>query len=347
MSITLSKEEETRALDIHKKSIVVLTHIDTVIYWAPKPNLTSLYYDLVPWPEKMSLGKRTKFGHVDIPRMIEGGVNCPIFAICVTSLYKPERSLMRSMEMLDAFYNEISQNSEAVFLATKTDEIIKAKKDGRISAMLAIEGGEAIEGNLAALRIMHKLGIRMFGLTHNNRNQIGDGIGEARTQSGLTEFGVELIKELNKLGIVIDVSHISDQGFWDAIEISKSPIIASHSNSRTICNISRNLNDEQAIALAEQGGVIGINFWPPSIAKKEVSINRTLDHVDHFVDLIGSDYVGIGSDFDGYDTPLIGLEDVSKIPNITKGLVARGYSDNEIKKILGGNFLRMFERVIG
>jgi membrane dipeptidase len=286
-----------RALEVHKKSIVVLAHIDTVIYWSPKPPFTPPYYDLKPWPEQMSLGKRTKFGHVDIPRMMEGGVNCPVFAVCVTALYKPERALMRSMEMLDTFYNELAENKDKIMLALSTEEIRKAKKDGIISSMLSIEGGESIEGNLAVLRLFHRLGVRMSGLTHNNRNRIGDGIAEARTKGGLTEFGVQLVKELNRLGIVIDVSHLSDNGFWDVIETSKAPIIASHSNSRKLCGISRNLNNDQIKALSESGGVVGINFWPLSISKHKSDIEKALDHIDHISELVGVDYVGLGSDF--------------------------------------------------
>jgi membrane dipeptidase len=342
----LSSSEEVRALEVHKKSIVVLTHIDTVIYWSPKPIYTPPYFDLKPWQEQMSLGKRTKFGHVDIPRMMEGGINCPVFAICVTTLYKPERALMRSMEMLDAYYNEITKNQDKILLALTTEEILKAKKDGKISSMLSIEGGESIEGNLAALRMIHKLGVRIFGLTHNNRNQIGDGIGEARTRGGLTEFGVQLVEALNRLGIIVDVSHLSDNGFWDVIETSKAPIIASHSNSRKVCDISRNLTDDQIKALSESGGVVGINFWLPSIAENDPDLEKVLDHIDHISELVGVDYIGLGSDFDGFDSQLPGLEDASKIPNITRGLVKRGYSDNDINKILGANFLRVFKEVI-
>jgi membrane dipeptidase len=345
--ISLSKEEEIKALEIHKRSIVVLTHIDTVIFWAPRPNVVPFYFDLIPWPEEMSLGKRTGFGHVDLPRILEGGVSCPVFALAVTPNYMPERSLMRSMELLDAFYRELEKNRDRVFLATTVDEVVKAKKNGRVSAMLAIEGGEAIEGNLAALRMLHRLGVRLFGLTHNYRNKIADGMGEARTGSGLTEFGVELISELNKLQIVVDVSHLSDPGFWDVIEVSKDPIIASHSNARSLCNHLRNLTDDQLKAVAEGGGVVGVNFYPEVVHVKEPSLGRVLDHFDYLIDLVGVDYVGVGSDYDGMRKPPVGLEDISKMLNVTRGLMSRGYSEDEIEKILGGNFLRIFKNVIG
>ena len=345
--ISLSREDEMKALEIHERSIVVLTHIDTVIFWAPRPNVVPFYFDLVPWPEEMRLGKRTGFGHVDLPRLLEGGVNCPVFALAVTPNYMPERSLMRFMELLDAFYRELGENKERVVLATTADEVVKAKKDGRVSAMLAIEGGEAIEGNLAALRMLHRLGVRLFGLTHNYRNKIADGMGEARTGSGLTEFGVELIGELNRLGIIVDVSHLSDPGFWDVVEVSKDPIIASHSNARGLCDHLRNLTDDQVKAVAEGGGVVGVNFYPEVVHEEEATLGRVLDHFDYLVDLVGADHVGIGSDYDGMRQPPVGLEDVSKMPNITRGLVSRGYSEDEIVKILGGNFLRVFREVIG
>jgi membrane dipeptidase len=342
----LSREEETKATEIHERSIVVLTHIDTVIFWAPRPNVVSFYFDLMSWPEKMQLGKRTNFGHVDLPRLLEGGVSCPVFALAVTPNYMPERSLMRSMELLDAFYRELGENREHVVLAITANEIVKAKKEGRISAMLAIEGGEAIEGNLAALRMLHRLGVRLFGLTHNYRNNIADGMDETRTGSGLTEFGVELIGELNRMGIIVDVSHLSDPGFWDVVEISKDPIIASHSNARSLCDHLRNLTDDQVKAIAEGGGVVGVNFYP-EIVHEEATLGKVLDHFDYLDDLVGADHVGIGSDYDGMRQPPAGLEDVSKMPNITRGLVSRGYSEDEIVKVLGRNFLRVFRDVIG
>jgi membrane dipeptidase len=339
-----SKEIADRVVDIHENSVVVLGHCDTVIFWGPRPPLTPLYFDLVPWPEEMRLGKRTNFGHIDLPRLIEGGVSCPVFAMCPTQIYKPERSLMRTIELLDAFYRELGCNSEKVILATRVDDIVKAKEKSKVSAVIAIEGGESIEGNLAALRMLHKLGVRIFGLTHNVRNQIGDGVGE-RTNSGLTNFGVQLIEELNNLGIVIDLSHLNDEGFWDVIEVSEDPIVATHSNSRAVCNIPRNLSDEQIAAIAKSGGVVGVNFLPESIDPESPTLERVLDHIDHMVELVGPEYVGIGSDFDGMDITPTGLKDVSEIPNLTKGLISRGYGDEDIIKILGGNFLRVFREV--
>jgi len=337
-------ELNNRVKEIHKESVVVLAHCDTPIFWGPKPPLTPLYFDLESWPEEMRLGKRTKFGHVDLPRLIEGGVSCPVFAICPTQVYKPERSIMRTLELFDAIIREIKSNSDKVVHATRVNDIVQAKLDGKVSVVVSIEGGEAIEGNLAVLRVLQQLGIRIFGLTHNNRNQIGDGVGE-RTQSGLTNFGFKSIKELNKLGVVIDVSHLNDEGFWDVIEASKDPIVATHSNTRAICNVPRNLSDKQIKAIAKNGGVVGVNFFAECIDPIHPTLDRILDHIDHMVNLVGVDYVGIGSDYDGMDVTPVGLKDVSEIPNITKGLIRRGYKTDDINKILGENFLRVFKEV--
>jgi membrane dipeptidase len=175
---------------------------------------------------------------------------------------------------------------------------------------------------------LYRLGVRLLTLTWNQRNQIADGIGESRTGSGLTEFGLKVIDEMNDLRMLIDVSHLSETGFWDVIKKSNDPIIASHSNCYALCPHLRNLKDEQIKAIADKGGVIGITFVP-------------------IVEKVGVDYVGLGSDFDGTDGLPLGLEGVDKIPNITEELLDRGYKEREIEKILGGNFLRVFKEVVG
>jgi membrane dipeptidase len=185
----------------------------------------------------------------------------------------------------------------------------------------------------------------MFSLVYH-RSELADGASQNRTRGGLTTLGVEAAEEAQRLGIVMDVSHLSDAGFWDLIEIVKKPLIASHSSCRALCDHPRNLADDQVRAMADRGGVIGVNFAPNFIHPVKATVERVVDHIDHIVSLVGIDHVGLGSDFDGISTTPEGLEDVTRMPNVTKVLVDRGYSSSEVKKILGENHLRVFKQVM-
>ena len=240
-------------------------------------------------------------------------------------------------------------HEDKLMFFTKVSDVREAERKGKVAAMLSIEGGEAVEADLGVLRMLHRLGVRAMTLTWNGRNQIADGAAEARTKGGLTNFGVELVGEMNRIGMVVDVSHISDAGFFDVIETTTKPIIASHSNCRALCNHRRNLTDEMIKALADKGGVMGMNFAPDFIdgRKENATLERLLDHVGHVVKIAGVDHVGLGSDFDGIETTPKGLEDVARMPYLTEGLIKKGYKEDYILKILGENFLRVFSEVIG
>ena len=323
-----------KSKQMHQKAIVFDGHCDTI---------------LEIMNHKKSLGSRTPTGHLDIPRMKEGGVNVQFFAVFIEDIYKPDRSLKRTLQLIDCFYREMEKNQDEISLVTNYNQINEANSAGKIAAILSVEGGEALEGDLGVLRILYKLGVRLLTLTWNQRNQIADGIGESRTGSGLTEFGLKVIEEMNDLRMFIDVSHLSETGFWDVIKRSKAPIVASHSNCYALCPHPRNLKDEQIKALADKGGVIGITFVPNFLTqeKRKTTVKDVVRHIDYLVKKVGIDYVGLGSDFDGTDVLPLGLESVDKIPNITEELLNRGYKEREIKKILGGNFLRVFKKVIG
>jgi membrane dipeptidase len=224
--------------------------------------------------------------------------------------------------------------------------ILAAKEKGLCSGLLAIEGAEPLMGDLAVLRNFYKLGVRMISFTWNWRTPFADGLSASRANSKLTDLGITAIEEMDRLGIVLDTSHISDTCFWDANDVKKGPFIASHSNSRVICDHRRNLTDDMLVALADHGGVAGMNFAPDFVAKEGANVEKLVDHIDHIVKKVGPDYVGLGSDFDGIGTPPIGLEDASKMSNITRELVHRGYEEEDIKKILGGNHLRVFREVL-
>ncbi|HHW99120.1 MAG TPA: membrane dipeptidase [Firmicutes bacterium] len=332
---------DERARQLHQDALVVDTHCDTllrVLGRAPYQQQQKAY----------RLADRHEEGHIDLPRMKEGGVDVQFFAAYIEPIYKPDRSLKRTMQIFDAFFTELDANSDSMMLATTVQDILTAKEQGKIAAVLAIEGGEALEGDLGVLRMFHRLGVRSIGLTWNERNDIADGVGDARSKGGLSAFGAAVIEEMNRLGILVDVSHLSDPGFWDAVEISKHPIIASHSNARAVCNHRRNLTDEQIKALAKNGGVMGMNFAAGFVkADGQPTLDDLLDHIDHIVQLVGPHHVGLGSDFDGIGATPEGLNDVTSMPLITEGLVKRGYSDEHIRLILGENYLRVFREVWG
>jgi membrane dipeptidase len=334
---------DSRVLDLHKRATVVDAHVDTLLDIMSPPARPTKF----PTPRNFS--ERSVKGHVDLPRLLEGGVDLQVFAAYIQPEYKIERALHRVTQLIDSFYQMLHANQAKMSLFTKVGDVEQAERQGKIAAMLSIEGGEAVEADLSVLRMLYRLGVRAMTLTWNERNQIADGAAEGRTKGGLTNFGVELISEMNKIGMAVDVSHLSDAGFFDVIETSKRPIIASHSNCRALCNHRRNLTDEMIKLLAEKDGVMGMNFAPAFVDDNpgNATLERILDHIDHAVEVAGVEHVGLGSDFDGIESCPKGLEDVTKIPYITEGLVTRNYSEDDILKVLGGNFLRVFKNIIG
>ena len=330
-------------IELHKRATVVDAHIDTLLdIMVPPARPTKL-------PTPRNFGERSTSGHVDLPRLIDSGIDLQVFAAYIQPEYKIERALHRVLQLADRFYQTLDQHRDKLLPFTKVSDVREAEKQGKIATMLSIEGGEAIEADLGILRMLHRLGVRAITLTWNERNQIADGAAEGRTKGGLTNFGVELVSEMNKIGMVIDVSHISDAGFFDVIQTTKGPIIASHSNCRALCSHRRNLTDEMIKLLAEKDGVMGMNFAPAFVDEKKdhASLEGVLDHVDHVVKVAGVNHVGLGSDFDGIETTPKGLEDVTKMPHFTDGLLKRGYGEEDIMKILGENFLRVFRKVMG
>jgi membrane dipeptidase len=293
------------------------------------------------------MGVRSSLGHVDIPRLLEGGVDCQVFAISSERSRLPSYPLRTALEMIDRFYIECGKTPDYIAPIKCYDDILKASKDGKVAAMLSIEGADVIEGKADLLRIFHRLGVRMVGLVHSIRNLLADGVADRRSKGGLSVLGVEAVELMERLGVIIDVSHLNDEGYWDLVEITQKPFIASHSNARAVCNHPRNMDDDMIRALAERGGVMGMNFAPNFVHPTTATVERMVDHIDYITELVGPDYIGLGSDFDGIPFTPVGLEDVTKMPNITKELVKRDYSPNDIKKILGENHLRLFKKVLG
>ncbi|MFA9437857.1 MAG: dipeptidase [Candidatus Bathyarchaeota archaeon] len=327
---------------IHKESTVVDTHCDT---------LKCLFHEFTKprdsmWELREDMGQRSSLGHLDVPRMIDGGISCQVFAVSSERSRTPAYPLRTAMVMIERFHREC-ESIPQLEPVTSYKGIIEAKKRGNVSGMLSIEGADVIEGRIEMLGVFHRLGVRMVGLVHSLRNQLADGVTDRRTGGGLSELGVHSVEELDRLGMIIDVSHLNDEGFWDVLELTRNPVIASHSNSRTVCGHPRNMTDEMIQALAGNGGVMGMNFAPSFVHPVEATLRGVVDHIDHIVNLVGPDHVGLGSDFDGIPYTPKGLEDASRMPDITRELVKRGYGKEDIVKILGGNHLRLIKEIAG
>ena len=332
----LTKKQEERAARIHREALVVDTHCDTLMKLTPQPRGS---------PPARRLGERSDTGHIDLPRLQEGGVDCQTFAVYTGKRVNQPDATLKVLQMIDVYYSECNAN-DGIVPVYSHDEILKAEKAGKVAALLAIEGAEPLQGDIGVLRVLHRLGVRMLSFTWNWRTPFADGLDAKRSGGKLTDLGVEALREMERLGMVLDVSHISDSCFWDVVDLKDGAFIASHSNCRDVCDHQRNLTDDMIRALADHGGVMGMNFAPSFVDKDEATVERVVDHIDHVVDLVGPDHVGLGSDFDGIGSTPIGLEDASKMPNITRELVKREYSDDDIVKILGDNYLRVFKTIL-
>lgn len=364
-----------KALKIHRETIVIDSHCDT---------------PMVMIRGDLDISKKSSQNDLDLIRMKEGGVDAAFFAVFVSNKFDKQQPSKKALEMIDEILNQIERNPHLAEMAYSSQNIINIHKTGKRAILMGMENGGPIEGSLRLLRNFYRLGIRYITLTHWNNNDICDAsTQEKKRWNGLSPFGKEVVKEMNRLGMIIDVSHISDQSFWDVLKISRAPVFASHSCVRSLCDTPRNMSDEMIKALAKKRGVIQINFYSGFLdpiykqkakeAEKKIAPEREkirekygddtsqywnemikvwkkfapappkievlINHIDYVVKLVGSDHVGLGSDFDGAGSFPKGLEDVSGYPLITYHLLKRGYNEEDIKKILGGNFLRLFKEV--
>jgi membrane dipeptidase len=302
--------------------------------------------------------------------------------------YPGAEAVRRTLDLRDAMQSVLDAHPDQIELATNSADIQRIVKAGKISAFLTIEGGHQIDDDLRVLRMYYKLGIRSMTLTHFRNNNWADSSTDTPAHNGLTDFGKEVVREMNRLGMLVDVSHVSDKTFYDALAVTSKPVIVSHSSMRAISDIPRNVTDDMLRALAKNGGVIGINFGEgfinpkdaealraaiktlssaPTLFGKELddyankdarneieahtkvaaTIDDVVAHIDHAVKIAGIDHVGIGSDFDGITGPPNGLEDVSKMPSLIAALLKHGFTDRDIKKIFGENYLRVIREVTG
>ncbi len=287
-------------------------------------------------------------GHIDLKRLKQyddGFVQ--FFAAFISPKHAKMGALCRAVDIIDRLYREIEINKDDISLCRNYNDILSATEANKVAAILTIEGGDALEGSISALRMLYELGVRAITLTWNYRNQIADGVADAITGGGLTPFGNDVVAEMNRLGMMVDVSHLSEAGFWDVINKSTAPIIASHSNAKKICNHRRNLTDEQLLALKKNGGVTGINLCPDFIySDGKATMNNVIDHIEYIVALTGEDTLGLGADFDGIDETPQGLEGVQCINNLLNELLKLNYSEELVNKIAGQNFLRVVKGVL-
>ena len=374
-------EQESVALEaqvevLHREALVWDTHNDL--------SYRVLY-------EKLDIGERLPAGHVDIPRLQEGGVDVQGIALFVQNfLYGiPGECSRQTRELLNAMKAAIEQHSDQVELARTGADVERIVADGKIAFPLSIEGGHAIEDSLENLREFHASGVSSMTLTHNVTHGWADSGADESRWGGLNELGEDVVREMNRLGMVVDISHVSDETFYDVLAVTEDPVIASHSGCRAITRHRRNMDDEMLRGMADNGGVIGIVFvlnyisedyleamnelhaiarpWfqrlPPiedldlRIAVEHLNASRdwpleghptiedVLDHIDHAVKIAGVDHVGLGADMYPRTPSPVGIRGVHDYGNITRGLKKRGYTDVDVRKILGGNFLRVWKEV--
>ncbi|MDN5347714.1 MAG: rane dipeptidase [Clostridia bacterium] len=283
-------------------------------------------------------------GQVSLDRLRAGGVGLQFFAAFVDPEAK-SGYLNRALALIDAFQRQVL-TCPGVRWIKKAGDLELALAGGELAAVLAIEGGEVLEGELAILRLLFQLGVRCIGLTWNNRNALGDGVGETRSAGRLTAFGAEVVQAMNKLGMIVDLAHLNEYGFWDALDLSSAPVLVSHANCRALCNHPRNLTDAQLKALGEKRGVIGISFVSPFVAADSPDLERVVDHIIHAAAVAGIDHVALGSDFDGTTEIVPGLEGPERLQELPEALARRGLKNEEIEKILGRNLCRLLMEVL-
>lgn len=279
---------------------------------------------------------------LNVPNMRAGGIDVAYFAIDVTRARN--NHLAYALDGYGFFEVERTRGTDQIRLVTRAQDMLDAKAANHLAAVLVMENSDGLAGSIHVLQMIHRVGVRVIGFTHNPRSDAADGVGETQTGGGLTSFGKELVQAMNELGMMIDVAHLSEHGFWDVLKHSASPVIASHACCRALCDHPRNLTDEQLRALAQAGGVVGITFVPFFVDDNQPTFGRLIDHIEHAIDVAGVDHVGIGSDFDGGGTL---VDDATKFPSIAAALKERGHGDDAIKKVMGQNHFRLFQQVCG
>jgi membrane dipeptidase len=367
--------------EVHRRAVAIDMHADTAQFMVD---------------EGADINSRLTTTHLDAVRMREGGLDAQFFSIWVEPEvygFKGERAVARADEQVKAVRALAEEHPETWVLATTAEDVRRAAREGKLAALLGLEGGYAIDEKLESVGRYYKMGVRYMSPTWSYSLSWAGSSGDlAGRNLGLNDFGRQVIREMNRLGMMVDVSHVSDKTFRDIVETSTKPVVATHSNCRAIANVARNLTDEQIQAIAKTGGVVSVVFYPAfvepgwmerkerldheiatlvreagrraegrgsfrRIARDRVrereyarrlstpGVARVVDHIDHIVKLVGVEHVGVGSDFDGIQATPAGLSSVADLPNLTAELLRRGYSEEDVAKILGGNILRVMEEV--
>jgi membrane dipeptidase len=368
-----------RAKKLHFSSIIVDAHDDT----------TQRLLD-----DKFDLGVRHSEGSIDIPRMRKGNLSAIFFSIWIPSKVTGPEAVQKALDQINAVREQVRKHPKDLVLATTAEEIRKAHAQNKIAALMGVEGGHMINSDVAVLRRFAALGVRYMTLTHSGNDEWADSSTDKPAHNGLTDFGKDVVREMNHLGVIVDISHVSDKTFYDALEVSKAPLFASHSSCRSICDAPRNMTDQMMKDLADKGGVVQINYHVGFLSQEfrnaekadpkineaiafqvrqrcggdanegcmliegdritrefiaqgklpRVEYSKIIEHIDHAVQVAGIDHVGLGSDFDGANMPY-GMEDATMLPKITEALLQKGYSEGDVRKILGENTLRVMTDV--
>ena len=296
--------------------------------------------------EGLDIGVDNKYGHVDIPKLASGAVDASFFALYTPADLSPDSALSKALEMLASIFDALVIYSGKIALALSPDDIVTNKAKGLISILIGMENGAPIKKSLSLLRLFHWMGVRYMTLTHNSDNEIADSAMEGKRWGGLSPFGREVVEEMNRLGMIVDVAHASDNTFNDILDCSKTPVLSTHSCCRALADHPRNMTDDMIRRMADKGGVIQINFYPYFLTTTaQANVEDVIRHIDHAVKVGGIEHVGIGTDFDGIKVTPVGLENISKLPVVFDQLSEKGYSDDQIEKIASGNFLRVFREV--
>lgn len=303
---------------------------------------------------KRNIGILNAAGQVDFPRMKAGEVDGAFFALYTPPEMKGAEATRHALEMLSATYDACEENEDMAALAFSPEEVAQNRAKGLISVLLGMENAEPVGESLSLLRTFYRLGVSYVTLTHNADNAVADSAAEGTRWGGLSPFGREMVAEMNALGMMIDLSHASDKTFWDCMEYSKAPIVATHSCCRALCGHRRNLSDEMLDALGEKGGYVGINFYPYFLADRydeshswRPGVTEIVDHIEHAVAFAGISHVGIGSDYDGIDDLYPeGMEDISKSRLVVDEMRRRGWREEDILKVCGQNLLNVWSEVI-
>ncbi len=320
--------------------------------------------------------------HTDIPRLRAGGLGGQFWSVYVPTRLSGPEAVQATIEQIDVVYRMCERYPKTFEIALTADDVVRIHKKGRIASLIGMEGGHSINNSLATLRMMYQLGARYMTLTHTKNTDWADAAGDEAQHRGLTEFGKDVVREMNRLGMLVDLSHVTDDVMRDALAVSKAPVIFSHSSARALCNHVRNVPDDVLKLTAANGGVVMVCFLPAYVVERDrayfervraersrlagihgedraainaaladwraanpdpnaASLSDVVNHIDHIRKVVGVDYIGIGSDFDGFSGPPKGLEDVSKYPDLLAELLRRGYTKDDVKKIAGLNVLRV------